>query len=181
MDSSLTLVFVGGAISLVSTLATLLVSHWLELKRLSAQVKQYPTQVIYEKQTEFFDKAVAVLDEVNGYISQIDVWLAERGDTTKEQLRHAAANNEALTRLHELVGRYYMYLPEKLLRQADELFFECLRLGAAPSERQAHKCLDFLFSLQNTIREVVGIDAVSRDLLKAFSSGEQPKAKDTTD
>jgi hypothetical protein len=180
MNSPLLLLIVGSLISLVSTAVGIFLSHWLQMKRVAAQVKQHPTQVIYNKQTEFFDKAVDVLDAINGYISTIDVWLPEPGEEARKKVANAAKRNRPLTKLHELLERYYMYLPEELLSQANELFYECLRLGDMPTQNQTHKCLDLLFALQNTIREVVGIDAVSGDLLKAFGSAEK-EAKSKSD
>jgi len=176
--SPLTLVLFGGFISLVSTISGIFISHWLEAKRESRQVKRYPTEVLYNKQTEFFDKVVAVLDEVNGYITEIDVWLGENGEEANERLVKAAGRNIPIGKLHDLLQQYYIYLPEKLVDDIDSLFFESLNLSNNPTHKQAQKCFDLLFAFQNSIREVVGTDALSRDLLQAFSiAGHSKKDK----
>jgi len=173
--SAFTLVLVGGLISLVSTVSGIFISHWLEAKRESRQVKRYPTEVLYNKQTEFFDKVVTILDEVNGYITEIDVWLGEKGEEANERLTKAVDRNIPIGRLHDLLQQYYIYLPEKLVDDIDTLFFESLNLRNTPTHKQVQKCFDLLFALQNRIREVVGTDSLSRDLLQAFSTAGSSK------
>jgi hypothetical protein len=169
MDTStITLVLIGGVVSLASTLSGIALSHWLESRRLASQVKRHPAEVVYNKQTEFIDGSMSVLDGLNGYISQIDVWLEEEGSEAKRKAAEAAASNQAVSELHELLQRYYVYLPEDLIQHANELFTECLYLSMTPSPTQVRKSLDLLFAFQNTLRVAAGTEALSRDLLAAF-------------
>jgi hypothetical protein len=168
--SPLTLLLVGGLVSLVSTIMGIVVAHWLEIRREAIKVKQHPTEVLYDKQTEFFDKIVVILDQINGYLTEISVWLEEDNDKAQKKLRQAIAHNEPLTLLTELLENYYIYLPNKIVDDTNTLFVECIKLLSQTSQDQVDKCYNLLFSLQNSIREVIGTDALSHDLLKAFGS-----------
>ncbi|NIS68512.1 MAG: hypothetical protein GTO12_06025 [Proteobacteria bacterium] len=168
MESSVVLVLIGSLISLVSTLAGLYVRHWLDVKKLQIEAKQHPSRVVYDKQTEFFDKVAPTLLEVNSYVSTIDAWLGEETEDAKEKVKEAAANSSCVNKLDELLQHYYMYLPQKVLQEGNDLVSKCLVLADSPSREQIWDSADRLFSLQNTVREFVGIDALSRDLLKAF-------------
>ena len=173
--SSHILVLFGGGVSLVSSVSGIVLSHWLESRRLARQIKNHPVEVVYIKQTEFVDKAVTVLDQLNGYITAIDVWLAETGATAKKKLAEVAASNEPVTQLHELLKRYYIYLPEKLVQQANDLFIECLYLSSDPSHSRVSKCYDLLFAFQNELRAAIGTETLSQDLLVVFGSPRRSK------
>jgi hypothetical protein len=168
--SPLMLLLVGGVVSLVSTITGIVVTHWLELRREAKRIKLHPTEVVYDKQTEFFDKIVVILDQINGYLTEIDVWLEEDSDKAQKKLNRVVANNEPLTLLTELLEKYYIYLPNKMVDNTNTLFVECIKLLSQVSHSQVEKCYNLLFSLQNNIREVIGTDALSRDLFKAFGS-----------
>jgi hypothetical protein len=68
-----------------------------------------------------------------------------------------------------------MYLPERILRAGNELFADCLYLSNAPTLERSQRCMEFLLSFQNTIRECVGVDRISADLLQAFETREREK------
>jgi hypothetical protein len=175
--SPLTLLLVGGLVSLVSTISGIVVTHWLEVRREAKKVKQHPTEVVYNKQTEFFDKIVIILDQINGYLTEIDVWLEEDSDKPQKRLKQVVAHNEPLTLLTELLEKYYIYLPNKIVDDTNTLFLECIKLLSHTSHGQVEKCFNLLFNLQNIIREVIGTDALSHDLFKAFGSSRNPIQK----
>lgn len=177
MGSSVKLVLIGGLISLVSTLAGIFIKYWLDEKKLETQIKVHPIQVLYNKQTEFFDKLAPILLEINGYITIIDVWLRETTGDAKKRVQKAASNNSSVAKFDDLLQQYYMYLPEKLLNDAKELHSQCMSLGNSPSQKLAYDSINKLFSFQNTIREFVGIDKLSCDLLKAFGSQKEKDQK----
>lgn len=144
--------------------------HWLDMRRLSIEVKHYPARVLYDKQTEFFDKLPPLLHEINGYITEIDVWLSEKTEKAKEELARASANNSCLFRFYDLVEQYHVYLPEKLISEANSLFSACFLLGQKSSYEQIDSCWKCFASFRNSIREFVGVEALSRELQEAFQS-----------
>ena len=164
MESSVLLVVV----SIVSVVVGAALEHVFQMRREGVSLRRYPSQMLYGKQIEFFDKVVPVLDELNGYITLIDVWLGETGGDAREKVRKAAEDNLWVTRFHELVERYYLYLPRELLDEANGLWFECLSLRDSPTPERTCECTDLLFKLQNTIRRFVGVEELSDDLLKSF-------------
>lgn len=170
MNSSIKLVLIGGLVSLLSTLAGMILQHWLEKQKITIQARQHLTQIVYAKQTEFFDKLSPILAEINGYITTIGVWLAEKDKEAKEKVKQAANKNGRVAEFHDLLEQYYMYLPKELLEEANELFVECMFLGNSPSENRAHDCMEKLLGFQNLIREVIGIDRLSTDLMKVLAS-----------
>ena len=168
MDNSVVLVLVGGFVSLVSALAGIAFQHHLEMRKVRVQFKQHPMSVVYNKQTEFLERLAPVLLDINSYITEVGAWLAEQSPRGIKRATDAAAKNECLSKLDDLIQHYYAFLPEKLIRQSHELFSECLLLSSSPASDQADKCINVLFEFQNKIREFVGIDQLSRDFLQIF-------------
>ena len=169
MDSKFTLLLLGGLISLVSALSGIILQHILAMKKLVAETRQHPFRVVYNKQTEFFDALAAILLDLNSYITTIDVWLGETSKDAPAKVKEAAENNQAVTKFDDLLQRYYMYLPEKLLKEANQLHSECMFLSSNPNTNDTYKCINLLFSFQNSIREFVGVEKLSEDFLKAFA------------
>lgn len=87
MGSPVVIIIIGGLISLVSTITGIFIKYWLDKKKIESQIKLHPIQVIYNKQTEFFDKLAPLLLEINGYITTIDVWLEETTKEAKKECR----------------------------------------------------------------------------------------------
>ncbi len=170
MNSSIILVLIGGLISLVSTTTGIFIKYWFDKKKLESQIKLHPMQVLYNKQTEFFDKLAPLLLEINSYITTIDVWLGVTTEDAKKRVQKAASNTSSLAKFDNLLQQYYMYLPEKLIKDADELHSQCMELSIIPNTNLTYNCVNKLFSFQNSIRENVGIDKLSTDLLRAFGS-----------
>lgn len=139
------------------------------MKKLLIETRQHPFRVVYNKQTEFFDALAPILLDLNSYISTIDVWLSETSINAHKKVEQAAENNQAVTKFDDLLQQYYMYLPEKLLEEANQLIFECMFLSRNPNTDKTYKCINLLFSFQNTIREFVGVERLSEDFLKAFA------------
>jgi len=170
MEYPVTPVVIGGLISGVSVLAGVVLKHWLDILKLGTEIKQHPSYVIYDKQIEFFDKLVPIIEDLNGYITTIDVWLGETSKDAKERVQEAMENSLCVTKFGDLIQKYYMYLPEKLLKEANDMHFQCMLLGNSATQDKTFDCINRLFRFQNTIRECVGIDKLSEDLLKAFGS-----------
>jgi len=177
MESSVTLVLVTGLVSIVSVLAGGIVQHWLDMRKIKTQISQHPRRILYDKQTEFFDKVIPVLDELNGYITRIDVWLGETGEDARKEVGKAAENSLCVTRFHELVEQYYLYLPKELLDEANRLWWECFALRELPTVEKTYKSINLLFKLQNTIRRFVGVEELSDELLKAFGRRAEQRSK----
>lgn len=168
MDSSIIPLIVGGTISLVSALAVIILQHKLSMQKMVVETRQHPFRVVYDKQTEFFDKLVLILDDLNSYITSINVWIGETSSDAHSKAKEAAENNAAVGEFYDLIQRYYMYLPGKLLNEANKLHSECMFLSTNYKEDKTFECIDLLFSFQNTIREFVGVDKLSEDFQKAF-------------
>ena len=176
MLDSLSAMLIGGIIALVSSLITIFFQNRLEH---SHQLKQHPSQIVYNKQIEFIDKIVPLLSEINGYITSIDVWTDEwirtKSNDAKKRREEAIANNSCITKLDELLQLYQMYLPSKILTEANELWQKCLLLGNSSSLEKCEECIDDLFSFQNSIREFIGTDRLSNDLIEALGGARQKK------
>jgi len=133
MDAKLTLLLLGGLISLVSALSGIILQHVLAMKKLVAETRQHPFRVVYNKQTEFFDALAPILLALNSYITFIDVWLGETSNDAPAKVELAATQNQAVAKFDDLLQRYYMYLPEKLLQEANQLRSECMFLSSNPN------------------------------------------------
>ncbi len=171
MVQQVTLVIVGGAISLASAVAGILLKYWLDILQSKSKMREYPAHVLYDKQTAFYDELAKLLPKINSYITEIDVWLGE--DDARDHVAEAADKNQAITKLDSLLGKYYMYLPKRILSQAKVLFVECLFLRNSQTFERVKKCLDLLFDFENTVRTYIGIDTISRDLMKAFGKSSE--------
>lgn len=169
MDTKVTLLLLGGLISLVSALSGIILQHILAMKKLVEETRQHPFRVVYNKQTEFFDALAPILLDMNSYITTIDVWLGETSNDAPARVEQAAKDNQAVTKLDDLLQRYYMYLPERLLKEANQLHSECMFLSSNPNTDDTYKCINLLFEFQNSIREFVGVEKLSKDFLKAFA------------
>lgn len=167
---------IGGLVSLVSTLAGIALQHWFDLQKQEREMRQHPRQVLYSKQTEFYDKAAQILPKINGYITVVNVWLGETGPDAKHTAKEFAGKTQDVWKLHELMESCSMYLPEKVLTAGNELIGECMSLSHLLEVERTDTCWDLFVSFQNTIRECVGVDRISADLLKAFGIQEHVKS-----
>jgi len=179
MGNPIALLLIGGLISLVSTLAGIALQHRFDLQKQERETRQYATQVLYGKQTEFYDKAAQILPEINGYITAVNVWLGEPGPDAKQKVKEFAKQTEPVWNLHEMMETYSMYLPEKVLQAGNQLFAECMCLPNSQTVERTDRCMDLLVSFQNTIRQAVGVDRISADLLKTFGTQEREEDSKT--
>jgi hypothetical protein len=175
MENSITLVLIGGLISLVSTLAGIALNHWFDLHKQEHETRRYPTEVLFNKQTEFYDKVVQIIPKINGYITTVDVWLWEKTPDAKRKAKELAEKTTPVWEFHELIEAYSIYLPEKIISAGKELFSECTILSNSPTLERTERSIGLLFSFLNTIRECVGAERISTDLLKALGTHEQSK------
>lgn len=169
VDSPISLLLVGSLISLVSALSGIVLQHVLAMKKMVAETRQHAFRIVYAKQTEFFDALAPILVDLNSYITTVDVWLGETSVDAPARAEEAARNNQSVTEFDDLLQQYYMYLPEKLLEEANRLHSECMFLSSKPNMDRTYECINLLFSFQNSIRKFVGMEALSKDFLKAFT------------
>lgn len=127
-------------------------------------------RVLYEKQIEYYDELLKILPEVNEYITSIDVWLGEPGAQAQERVKEFTGKTGKVWPLQELMDKYYIYLPTKVLEESTELLSECMSLSHRPSMEKTERAIKLLFSLMNLLRKCVGVDAVSEDLFEAFAN-----------
>jgi len=175
MENPVTLVIIGGLVSLVSSLATIALQHWLSRCRQEHETRRYPREVLFNKQTEFYEKAIKVLRGVNEYITTLDVWLRETSPDAKRKVQEYKEKNEPVWSFNELIDTFSMYLPDRILRVGNDLLEECSYLPCLPTVERTERSIEFLLSFQNTIRECVGADKISDDLLKAFGAHERKR------
>jgi len=168
MGNSIWLLIVGGAISLVSTISGIMLKHWLDARIMATRFKEYPLKILYDKQTEFFDKVAPILGEINGFLSGIDIWIVEKSPDAKKNAQEAAQSNQPLGKLHELMESYFVYLPRNILESGQELFATGIALQDKLSSKSIWECFDLLFRFQNLIRHFAGTDNLSLDLIKSF-------------
>ena len=168
MNSTLgTLIII--VIPVLGTMGGFVLQHILSVRKMRYESKLHPSRVLYDKQIEFLDALPPVFDELNGYITTIDVWLGEKGEKAEAEVREAVRNTAGLTHLHELLERYYMYLPSELLVRLKKLSGECWVLSStSPDTNKTDNCIHLLFETQNAVRRFVGVDELSQDLMRAI-------------
>ena len=170
MNSTLLTLIIGGAISFVSAMGAIVLQHILSLRRMRYESKLHPSCVLYDKQIEFLDALPPVLDELNGYITTLDVLLGEKGEKVRAELQKAQANTTGITHLDGLIDQYHMYLPSELLLRVKKLSEECWWLEIHPDTEKTYNCINLLFETQNAIRRFVGVDKLSQDLMRAVGT-----------
>jgi hypothetical protein len=168
MENSMALVLAGGAVSLLSTIAGMVVQHILEMRKVRHQLREHPFTVLYNKQTEFLELLAPVLGKVNSFIAEIQACLAGGTPGGVRKARGAASDNGALIKFDDLIQRYHAFLPAELVREAGSLLAESLRLSESPTTGQASRCMTHLFDFQNSVRGFVGVDALTNDLMKTL-------------
>jgi len=72
------LVLLGGVISLVASLATAALQNFFELRKQAQETRRYPTQVLFNKQVEFYDKINEFSPKVHINIVTINVIIFPR-------------------------------------------------------------------------------------------------------
>lgn len=110
---------------------------------------------LFDKQIEFFDKLMPVLHEVNCYITTLDVWSGETGKAAGKQLRKALKKDACLRALQEILEQYYVYIPEDLSSELNQLHLRCMMLANSQADDATVACADLLLGLQNNIREYI--------------------------
>jgi hypothetical protein len=166
--SSLEAVILGGLISLISAVVGILLQHFLSIRKMLHESKVHPSRVLYDKQLEFLDALALLFDQINGYITTMDVWLGERGDKAKAEVEKARQNTGCLTELEQLFQKYSLYLPSELLDKLNLLKSECWLLSSHADLDKTFHAINLLFETQNFVREFVGVDRLSQDLMKAL-------------
>jgi hypothetical protein len=177
--SSLTAILAGGVISLVSAAIGILLQHFLSIRRLIHESRLHPSQVLYDKQIQFLDASWPLFDEINGYITTLDVWLGEHGEKAKAEVEKAAKNTACISELDRLLQKYQMYLPSKLLDKLNALHGECWSLSSEPNLDVTFRSINLLFQIQNLVREFIGVDKLSEDLMRAIGRRPQKESKET--
>jgi len=168
MSSTFLALIVGGLISLISAIASLIVQHILNMRRMLHESKLHPSHVLYDKQIEFLDALPPLFQQINGYVTAIDVWLGEKGEEAEAEVEKLRQHTAWFEELDQLLRRYYVYLPSELLVRLEKLKTECFYLSMNPDVNRTVKCINLLFETHNALREFVGVDKLSHDLMKAI-------------
>ncbi len=116
-------------------------------------IRDFKSIVLFDKQIEFFDKLMPVLHAVNCYVTKLEVWSGEAGKAAGKQLKRALKKKACFKALQELFDQYYVYIPEDLSNQVDQLYFRGLELANNPREQEVKSCLELLFCLRDNIRK----------------------------
>ena len=69
-----------GLISLISAIVGIIIQYFLSIRKMLHETKVHPSRVLYGKQIEFLDALSLLFDQLNGYITTLDVWLGEKGE-----------------------------------------------------------------------------------------------------
>jgi len=162
-------VLIVGILPFIGAILGFLFSYWIEKSKTKALVKEYPTKIVYDKQTEFFDQLPPLFDNMDGYITSIKAYLNE-GKVTDYQkdLEKSKPNTESIDKLIKLIHEYYFYLPAELYHELGTLINLCFKVREIPDIKFAKEANDKLFHLKNKIRKYIGTEKISEDLLKAF-------------
>ena len=134
---------------------------------------EHPSQIVYNKQIEFFDRVAPLLFELNNYVGDItSIQVFDKNDDNYEKLlKRTAGDNQAVKDFYELVESYYVYLPQELLVKAAGVRESCFVLeGGYMNEKHTATALGCLVSFQDSVREFIGIDKLSEDLFKALTT-----------
>ena len=174
----MTAILVGGTISLVSAAIGILLQHFLGIRRLIHESRTHPSRVLYDKQIQFLDTVAPLFDQINGYITILDVWLGEKGEKAKAEVKTAARNTACISELGRLMLKYEMYLPSELLGKLNTLSRECWFLSSKPDLDATFRSINLLFEVKNFIREFLGVDKLSQDLLTAIGRRPQKGPKE---
>ena len=177
MESPLPLLLAGGLISLISAATGIWLQHFLNMRKMVHEAKLHPSRVLYDKQIEFLDSFSPLFDEINGYVTSIDVWLAERTETATVKVEEAMRNTSCLAEMDKLLHQYYLYIPSELLDKINTLSSTCWILSNAPDLDKTYQSINLLFETENAVREFVGVDKLSQDLMKAMGRKTPRKQK----
>ena len=176
MDKSILLVITGGLISLISTIIVIFFQYLTEKKKIINQIKSNPSSIVYNKQIEFYELLNPILDEINGFITALDVWLGEiQSEQVLKNIENARHNTIGLDKLNQLIDQYFIFLPSEVLQKLSELLENCFYLSNSPNLEITYKSMNQLFGIRNKLRQYVGTEALSYDLLKSFSTIQKDK------
>jgi hypothetical protein len=89
-------------------------------------------------------------------------------DKAKAEVEKARQNTGCLTELEQLFQKYSLYLPSELLDKLNLLKSECWLLSSHADLDKTFHAINLLFETQNFVREFVGVDRLSQDLMKAL-------------
>lgn len=124
--------------------------------------------VVYNKQVEFVETIIPLLRQLNEYITNIDVWLAEGTSEGEQNALKNAEKNNIVMQFYDIIEKYEPFLPSSVIGCANSLFEECFFLSKSPTLKKTSHCINMLFDFQNGLRTFMGVDRLSEDLLKAI-------------
>jgi len=168
LNQPVTLALVTGGISLFTAIVVVAVQQLLGLSAQMRETRQYPGQVLFDKQMECYEKLVDLLAGIEVYISS-----AEASSDEPSWHIQLTGHEGAHLRLHELIRQYGVYLPMRVLIAATRLFVRCCSLAEAPTEENAKLSRADLRSLDDEIRTCMGVDKISQEFLQAFGEAER--------
>jgi hypothetical protein len=156
----------------------LVVGHLLEMNRRTLAVREHPSRILYDKQVEFFDSLAPLLEKLKEHTTAIDVWLEETAAVPPERLKEVRDGSSCVAELDELLQRYCLYLPAKVLGEGQGVVMSCHSLLAKPGARPPYQCLGDVFAFENTVREFVGVDQLSQELQQVLKQTARPSERD---
>jgi hypothetical protein len=181
MDNSIILVLLGGFISLISVLAGALLQYFIEKRKSVIQLRSHPSAVVYNKQVEFFGKLNPILNELNSFITTLDVWLGEQqSEQVLNHIENARRDTKSIDNLDRLVDQFFIFLPSEILKELSKLSANCRYLTESPNTETTYKSIEHLLGFQNRLRHYVGTEELSEDLLKSFSKAQQKVNKQSS-
>ena len=160
MEEPLKLVLIGGAVSLISTLAGAAFQNWFELIKQTRETRRYPTQILFNKQVEFYDKIAKFIPKVHINILTIHTIIFRRFLPDAPPLPNAQLSPIALMKLksarmvssplamelHHLVQQCVTYLPKQIIDAANTLEMNLARLTSENvTTEDTDRCMDCFF------------------------------------
>ena len=73
-----------------------------------------------------------------------------------------------MAELEQLIQKYYLYLPSELIDKLNSLMSECWLLSSNADLDKTFHAIELLFETQNFVREFVGVDKLTGELMRAL-------------
>ena len=170
MSDSIWTILAAGTVAIISSLVTLVVQHGLRYRERLQEKKKHPTQLVYEKQTAFAEKAIQSTFNF-GYYLPIYATSAKPDIAKNEMLeKYYFKLDGELSSLTKLIEESSIYLPDSLIVKANEMIMECMVLNHVSKPEQFMHCFQTVNLFQNELKKLVGTEEISLELFEVFST-----------
>jgi hypothetical protein len=177
---SINLVLVGGALSLFSGLVGYSFQYLLSALDKKRVVRQYPAQIVFNKQVEYIEKVSPHFQELVNYVRLIkeipDFFVV--GETTYFEaykvVSEQMGENKSPRTLKTLTDEYYFFLPENVIQLVAEIETMHIAFINRPlGKNDIEGFIKNFIAFQNALRSMMGVETISKELYDAFNNKEK--------